>query len=61
MCIAFGLERLGAVNAELRLVQTELAKLTQSEAWWHYSTMAKWTMNFIGKMVVPLIIDPIYT
>lgn len=42
--------RLAPVNAELRLVQTELAKLTQSEAQWRRGPC------FIGKMVVPLII-----
>lgn len=42
--------RLARVNAELRLVQTELAKLTQSEAWFE---SAQWRSGpcFIGKMV----------
>ena len=42
--------RSARANAELRLVQTELAKLTQSEAWFE---SAQWRSApyFIGKMV----------
>ena len=42
----------GPVNASFRLVQTELAKLTQSEVWWRLAcpvgsacTTVKWTLD----------------